>query len=79
MARALPGARESPSIARTDSPGAQPASLSAANAASAGCEGEDRFLVMRYSGRFPMVGIRVQDVFHVLRIEAAFGDVYNHG
>lgn len=39
----------------------------------------DRFLVLRYNGKLPMGGIRINDVFHVLWIEAAFGDLYNHG
>lgn len=40
---------------------------------------EDRFMVLRYSGNLPMVGVRILDVFHVLWIEANYGDVYNHG
>jgi hypothetical protein len=37
------------------------------------------FLVMRYDGLRPMVGIRSNDVFHVLWIENEFGDLYDHG
>lgn len=39
----------------------------------------DSFLVLRYSGNLPMVGIRVQDVFHVLWIECEYGQLYDHG
>jgi hypothetical protein len=37
------------------------------------------FLVMRYDGRRPMVGVRANDVFHVLWIESEYGDLYDHG
>jgi len=39
----------------------------------------DHFLAMRYSGRPPMVGSRVNDVFHIIWIESSFGDLYDHG
>lgn len=39
----------------------------------------DKFLVIRYNGNLPMVGIRILDVFHVLWIERDYGDVYDHG
>lgn len=39
----------------------------------------EHFLVFRYHGMLPMVGVRTTDTFHVLWIEASFGDVYNHG
>lgn len=42
-------------------------------------EDAEQFLVLRYSGMLPMVGVRVQDVFHILWIESKFGDLYNHG
>jgi hypothetical protein len=42
-------------------------------------EGEDRFMVFRYSGMHPMAGIRIQDVYHVLWIEPEMGDLYDHG
>jgi hypothetical protein len=37
------------------------------------------FLVFRYSGLKPMVGVRARDVFHVVWIERQFGEVYDHG
>lgn len=40
---------------------------------------EDRVLVFRYADRLPMVGIRVNDVFHVVAVEAQYGDLYDHG
>lgn len=39
----------------------------------------DRFLMLRYHDRLPFGGVRVQDVLHVLWIEARYGDLYNHG
>ncbi len=42
-------------------------------------EDHDRVMVFRYSGNLPMVGVRVREVFHVLWIEDAFGNVYDHG
>lgn len=42
-------------------------------------EGEEKFIVFRYSGdNRPMVGIRSNDVFHVVWIEKDFGDLYDH-
>lgn len=41
-------------------------------------EDTDKFTVLRYSGKLPMVGVRVQDVFHVLWIERHYGEVYDH-
>jgi hypothetical protein len=38
-----------------------------------------RFMVFRYSGFLPMAGVRVQDVFQIVWIEAKFGDLYDHG
>lgn len=40
---------------------------------------EPRFMMFRYSGKLPMGGIRVRDVFHVFWVEKAFGDLYAHG
>lgn len=40
---------------------------------------EDKFMALRYNGRLPMVGIRINDVFHVLWVERRYGDVYAHG
>lgn len=40
---------------------------------------QSRFMVFRYSGRLPMAGVRSGDVFHVIWIEASFGQLYNHG
>jgi hypothetical protein len=39
---------------------------------------QERFLVFRYCGNLPMVGVRVLDVFHILWIENAYGRVYDH-
>lgn len=39
----------------------------------------EKFVVFRYNGRLPMAGVRILDVFHVLWIEARFGDLYDHG
>lgn len=39
----------------------------------------DRFLVLRYHAKRPMVGTRVKDVFHVLWIEREFNELYSHG
>ena len=36
-------------------------------------------MVLRYKGKLPMAGIRVQDVLHILWIEPHFGDLYDHG
>jgi hypothetical protein len=44
-----------------------------------GFEDADQFLVLRYSGKLPMAGVRVQDVFHILWIEPEFGRLYDHG
>lgn len=42
---------------------------------------EDRknFLVLRYSGKLPMIGFRISDTFHLVWIEAEFGQIYDHG
>jgi hypothetical protein len=40
---------------------------------------QDKFMVFRYNGKLPMVGVRVRDVYHVLWIEPKFGDLYDHG
>ena len=39
----------------------------------------DRFMVFRYHGKLPMVGVRAGDTFHILWLEAQFNDVYRHG
>jgi len=39
---------------------------------------EDRFLVFRYHGLLPMAGVRVRDILHILWVEAAFGQLYDH-
>jgi hypothetical protein len=41
-------------------------------------EGTETFMVLRYSGKLPMVGFRSLDTFHIIWIEQAFGDLYNH-
>ncbi len=38
----------------------------------------DQFMVFRYSGNLPMVGVRIGDVFHILWIERKFGELYKH-
>lgn len=38
-----------------------------------------KFMVLRYSGRLPMVGVRTADTFHIVWIEAEYGQVYDHG
>ncbi len=40
---------------------------------------EPKFMVFRYDGKLPMAGIRVHDLFHVLRIEPEFNRLYDHG
>ena len=39
---------------------------------------QPKFMVFRYDGKLPMVGVRVRDVFHVLWIEPEFGRLYDH-
>jgi hypothetical protein len=39
----------------------------------------EKFHVFRYSGKRPMAGVRAGDVFHIVWIEAAFGELYDHG
>jgi len=41
-------------------------------------EDRDSFLVLRYSGKLPMIGFRSNDTFHLVWIEADFGKVYDH-
>ena len=45
----------------------------------AGFEDQERFLVLRYAGKLPMVGTRTNDTFHILWIESEFGELYDHG
>lgn len=40
---------------------------------------QDKFMAFRYDGNLPMVGVRINDVFHVLWVERQYGDVYDHG
>jgi len=42
-------------------------------------EDREKFLVLRYNGTLPMVGVRAEDTFHILWIERNYGDVYDHG
>ena len=42
-------------------------------------EGEERVMVLRFNGKLPMAGIRVQDVLHILWIGPHFGDLSDHG
>jgi len=44
-----------------------------------GFEDAEQFLVLRYSGKLPMAGVRVRDVYHILWIEPNFGHLYDHG
>ncbi len=37
------------------------------------------YTVLRYFGNLPMVGWRDRDVFHIVWVEANYGDVYDHG
>jgi hypothetical protein len=39
---------------------------------------EERFLVFRYHGLLPTAGVRIRDVFHILWVEPAFGQLYKH-
>ena len=38
----------------------------------------DFFIALRFSGKAPMVGYRIRDVFHVVWLDARFR-LYNHG
>jgi hypothetical protein len=40
---------------------------------------QERFMAFRYHGKLPMLGARVNEVFHLLWVERDFGDVYSHG
>lgn len=40
---------------------------------------EEEVLVFRYHKKHPMAGVRVQATFHILALERAFGDLYDHG
>ena len=40
---------------------------------------QEKFVAFRYCGNLPMVGHRVNDVFHVLWVEGNFNDLYDHG
>lgn len=40
---------------------------------------QERFMAFRYMGNLPMLGVRVNEVFHLLWIERQFGEVYDHG
>lgn len=42
-------------------------------------DNHDKFMVFRYDGTLPMVGVRVADVYHLLWLERVHGDVYDHG
>jgi hypothetical protein len=39
---------------------------------------QTKFMAFRYNGKKPMLGVRINEVFHVLWIEREFGDVYPH-
>jgi hypothetical protein len=40
---------------------------------------QEKFTAFRYHGKLPMVGVRINDVFHLLWIERQFGEVYDQG
>lgn len=40
---------------------------------------QEKFTAFRYHGKLPMVGVRINDVFHLLWVERHFGEVYDHG
>jgi hypothetical protein len=40
---------------------------------------QEKFMAFRYNGKLPIVGVRINDVFHVLWVERQYGDVYDHG
>ena len=42
-------------------------------------EGQEKFMVFRYSKLLPMVGVRTNDTFHIVWIERHFGELYDHG
>jgi len=39
----------------------------------------DKFMVLRYNGKVPMVGVRANEVFHVIWIAKNFNELYDHG
>lgn len=39
----------------------------------------EKFMVLRYFGKLPMVGVRANEVFHVLWIAKNFNELYDHG
>lgn len=39
----------------------------------------ERVVVLRYSGKLPMIGVRVEEVFHIIAIGRDFNDLYDHG
>ncbi|WP_199858241.1 hypothetical protein [Limnothrix sp. PR1529] len=41
-------------------------------------EDVDFFIALRFSGKVPMVGYRIRDVFHVIWLDPKF-DLYEHG
>lgn len=41
-------------------------------------EEEGKFMFFRYSGKLPMGGVRVRDVFHVLWIAKDYSELYDH-
>lgn len=42
-------------------------------------EGQEKVLVLRYHGKLPMAGVRVNDVYHLLWLEPEFNTLYDHG
>jgi hypothetical protein len=42
-------------------------------------EDADDVTVFRYKGKLPMVGVKSGDTFHIVAIERAFGELYDHG
>lgn len=39
---------------------------------------QEKFMAFRYAGNLPMLGVRANEVFHLLWIERQFGEVYSH-
>lgn len=40
---------------------------------------QEKFTASRYHGKLTMVGVRINDVFHLPWVERQFDEVYDHG
>jgi len=40
---------------------------------------ETKVMAFRYKDKLPMVGVRVDDVYHILAVERQYNELYNHG